>query len=140
MADTNLFQELKDALQELKDFLDTNVPAIRGAVSALGSAFPQIGELLDLLIGLMNDIKTEIENFDPAVIPGLAELAGFTQQIGNLADTVRGFLPPEKAADIDQIVQVAHTISSLPSLDELREELLALIDAIVSHLMSLKSA
>ena len=68
MAEDNLFEQLKSVLQDFKDFLDTNVPTIKPAIQALASLIPQIVDLLDLLIGLMNDLKTEVQNLDVSAI------------------------------------------------------------------------
>lgn len=139
MAETNLFQELKDVLQDFKEFLDENVPTIKPAISALAALIPQINELLDLLIGLMNSLKTEIENLDVSAIPGLEEVAGFTTKIRAFLEAARNLLP-EESDTIDEVLSVADVVTGLPSLDEVKAEILSLITAITAHLNSLKAA
>lgn len=139
MAEKNLFEELKDVLQEFKDFLDTNVPTIKPAIQALASLIPQIVELLDLLIGLMGDLKTEINNLDVSAIPGLAEASEFTEKVKNFLGAAKNLLT-DKTDTIDQVLSVAEVVTGLPSLDQVKTEILALIDAITAHLTSLKPA
>lgn len=137
---TNLFEELKQVLQEFKDFLDANVPTIKPAIQALASLVPQIVELLDLLIGLLQQIKTEIQNLDVSAIPGLSEVSAFTGQITTLVEAARALLPDALDDDVDQVLEVASVVTSLPSLDQVKGEILTLVDAVVAHLNSLKPA
>lgn len=139
MAGKNLFQDLKDVLQEFKDFLDENVPTIQPAIQALAGIIPQVTELLDQLVDLMNSLKEEINKLDPGAIPGLEEATQFTGQVSNLLESVRN-LVPESADEIDAIGDVAEVITGLPSLDEVKSEILALVDAIIVHLNGLKPA
>jgi len=137
MAEDNLFEQLKSVLQDFKDFLDANVPTIKPAIQALASLVPQIVDLLDLLIGLMNDLKTEVQNLDVSAIPGLDQVSQFTGQITTFLDTTKDLLP-DQASTIEEIRSVANVVTGLPSLDEVKTEILALIDAITAHLNSLK--
>ena len=139
MAEKNLFQELKDVLQEFKDFLDENVSKIKPAVQALASLVPQINELIDKLADLMGKLKTEIQNLDVSAIPGLAEASEFTNKVTGFLNAAKGLLPDE-AATIDEVLEVAGVVTGLPSLDEVKAEILALVDAITAHLNSLKAA
>ncbi|HEV2881015.1 MAG TPA: hypothetical protein VGX24_07030 [Pyrinomonadaceae bacterium] len=134
---TNLYQQLKDALQEFKDFLDENVPIIQPAIAALGAMIPQIEQLLDQLIELMGDLKEEINNLDVGSIPGLAEVSQFTAGIKTLLETSRNLLP-QQAGTINDVLAVVDVVGSLPSLDDVKGEINTLIDAIVVHLNSLK--
>ncbi|HEY9640154.1 MAG TPA: hypothetical protein V6C57_06700 [Coleofasciculaceae cyanobacterium] len=134
----NLYQELKDVLQDFKSFLDTNVPTIKPAIQALSSLIPQVTELIDKLTDLMGKLKTEIQNLNVNGIPGLAEASTFTQKITAFLGTAKTLLPNEADA-IDEVLSVANVVTGLPSLDQLKGEILGLIDAIVAHLNSLKS-
>jgi len=138
MAEKNLFDELKDVLQDFKDFLDANVPTIRPAIQALTSLIPQVGELIDKLVGLMNSLKTEINKLDVSAIPGLSEVSSFTTKIGSFLDAAESLLP-DQASTINDVRSVANVVTSLPSLDEVKTEILALVDAIIAHLNSLKA-
>lgn len=137
MADENLFAQLKGVLEDLKNFLDANVPTIKPAIQALASLVPQIVDLLGLLIGLMNDLKTEVQNLDVSGIPGLNEVSEFTTQITTFLDTTKDLLP-DQASTIEEIRSVANVVTGLPSLDEVKAEILVLLDAIIAHLNALK--
>jgi hypothetical protein len=135
----NLFEELKDALQEFKDFLDDNIATIKPAVDALKSIIPdQIDELLTKLIELLGKLKTEIENLDVSAIPGLAEVAEFTGAIGPIVEAAKKLLPSE-SDDFDAVLGAADVITGLPSIDDVKAEITALIDAVVGHLNTLKA-
>ena len=49
-------------------------------------------------------------------------------------------LLPEKADDIDSVLSIANVVSGLPSLDEIKNEIITLLDACIAHVNSLKSA
>ena len=138
MAEKNLFEELKDVLQDFKDFLDTNVPTIKPAIQALASLIPQVTELIDKLVGLMNSLKTEINKLDVSAIPGLAEASNFTSKIKTFLDAAENLLPDQKST-IDDVRSVADVVTGLPSLDAVKAEILSLVDDIIAHLNSLKA-
>jgi len=139
MADTNLFEELKDVLQDFKDFLDENVSVIQPAVAALKAIIPdQINDLLSKLIDLINKLKTEIENLDVSTIPGLAEASEFTEKIKAFLEAAKNLLP-DNTDEINDVLAVADVVTALPSLDEIKTEIIALLDAIIGHLNTLNS-
>ncbi|CAM3296286.1 hypothetical protein OCAE111667_02220 [Occultella aeris] len=137
MAEPNLFEELKAVLADFKSFLDDNVATIKPAIQAIASLVPQVTELIDLLVELMNKLKTEIQNLDVGAIPGLGEVAEFTGKIPAFLDAAKKILPGETGA-IESIADVASVVTGLPSVDQVKTELLDLITAITTHLNSLK--
>ena len=134
---TNLYEELKDALQELKDFLQANTATIKPAIQALAGIVPQVVTLLDELIGLLQQVKTEIQNLDVSGIPGLAEVSQFTGSVTTFLETAKALLPQEQDT-IEDVIAAAGVVGSLPSLDQVKAEIVALIDAIVADLNQLK--
>lgn len=137
MAAQNLFDELKAALTTFKDFLHNNLATIKPAIQALKSVVPQISDLINKLIDLMGKLKTEINNLNPGAVPGLDKVSQFTTGITNLLTTAKNLLPNE-AASIDDVLAVTNVVSSLPSLDAVKAEVIALIDAIAADLNQLK--
>ncbi len=137
MAAQNLFDELKAALTTFKDFLHTNVGVIKPAVQALKEIVPQVGELIGKLIDLMGKLKTEINNLNPNVVPGLDKVSEFTTGVTTLLTTAKNLLPNEAGA-IDEVLAVTDVVSSLPSLDAVKAEIIALLDAIIADLNQLK--
>lgn len=139
MADNNLFEDLKDVLEDFKEFLDEKVPVIKPAIDALRTIIPdQIDDLLDKLIDLMNKLKAEIQNLDVSSIPGLAEASEFTGKVKEFLEAAKNLLPDESES-INDVLGVADVVTGLPSLDDVKAEILALIDAINAHLNSLKA-
>lgn len=139
MAENNLFQELNDVLQEFKTFLDQNVPTIRPAIQAIASLIPQVTELIDKLVDLMGKLKTEIQNLDVSAIPGLSEATEFINKVKGFLAAAKNLLPDE-ASTIDEVLGVADVVGSLSGLNEVKQQILDAIDAIVAHLNSLKPA
>jgi phage-related minor tail protein len=113
------------------------VATIKPAIQALKSVVPQISDLINKLIDLMGKLKTEINNLNPGAVPGLDKVSKFTTGITNLLTTAKNLLPNE-AASIDDVLAVTNVVSSLPSLDAVKAEVIALIDAIVADLNQLK--
>lgn len=138
MAENTLYEDLKEVLTDFKNFLDENVATIKPAVQALASLIPKIVDLIELLIELMNQIKTEIQNLDVGAIPGLDKVTEFTDQIKSFVDTSKDLLPDDAKGTADDVLEVVNVVSGLPSLDEVKDEIITLIDAIVAHLNSLK--
>jgi hypothetical protein len=139
MATTNLYEELKDALQELKDFLQANTATIKPAVQALAGIVPQVVTLLDELIDLLGQVKTEIQNLDVSAIPGLDEVSEFTGSVTTFLETAKALLPDQRQT-IEDVIGAAGVVGSLPSLDQVKGEIIALIDAIIANLNQLKPA
>lgn len=138
MPAQNLFEELKAALTSFKVFLDANTATIKPAIQALKSIVPQITELITKLIDLMGKLKTEINNLNPgAVGEGLTKVTEFTNATKTLLTTAKDLLPNE-AGTIDDVLGVVNVVSSLPSLDAVKAEIIALIDSIVANLNQLK--
>lgn len=136
---SSLIADLRAALTEFKGFLDENVPVIRPAINAIASLIPQINELLDMLLELMNSLKAEVQRLDVSNIPGLEEVSEFTGQVTTLLETTRALLPAQEGA-INEVLSVAGVVGGLPELNEAKAEIIALIDAISAHLNSLKSS
>ena len=137
MPETNLYQELKDALQELKTFLEQNTATIKPAIQALAGVVPQVVTLIDQLVGLLNQVKTEIQNLNVSGIPGLSQVSQFTQTVTTFLNTAKALLPQE-ADTIEEVLGAASVVGSLPSLDQVKQEIITLIDAVVADLNQLK--
>ena len=139
MAAPNLFQELQTALTDFDNFLTANRDTIKPAIAPLNQLTGgRVTELLDQLIGLMNKLKAEIDKLDPNLVPGLDKVTQFTTSVKTLLTTSKSLLPNE-ASSIDDIIGVADIVTSLPSIQQLKTELLGLIDKIIGHLNFLKS-
>ncbi len=137
--DSNIFEELKTLLTEFQTFLEQNVPTIRPAILAIAGVFPQIVELIDKLIELMNKLKTEINNFDLGNIPGLTEATQFITMIKSFLESARTLLPDE-AGTINDVLAVADVVGSLGGLTDVKADIIKAIDTIVTQLASLKPA
>lgn len=138
MAADNLFQKLRRILQNYKDFLDANVPTLKPALQALSSLIPQISDAIDTLIDLMSELKAIIQNLDVGSIPGLQVLSSFAEKTEAVLRTSRCLLL-EQRSEIASVICVSDILESLPHLEEIKGEIIALIEAIIAHLNSLKS-
>jgi predicted PurR-regulated permease PerM len=139
MPAQNLYQDLKNALQELKTFLDTNTATIAPAIQQIAALVPQVTEVIDQLIDLLNRLKTEIQNLDVSGIPALAEVSQFTTAVTTVLNTSKNLLPAQAGA-IDDVLGVMSVLTGLPSLDDLKGDITGLITGIVANLNQLKPA
>jgi hypothetical protein len=137
MAD-NLYKDLKDALQEFKDFLHGNIGTIKPAYTALKALVPRVEDLIDGLIDVLGKVKTEIGKLDVGAIPGLSELTTFVSSTTTFLNTAKTLLPDQSGA-IDDVLKATDVVSGLPSLDDVKGEIDSLIDAVVADLTSLKT-
>lgn len=139
MADTsNLYQQLKDALQQFKQFLDTTTATLKPAIQALKPMVPQIGDLLSKLIDLMNQLHDAVNQIDVSNIPGLAQVTQFTTAITTLLQTAESLLPAEKAA-IDDVLSAAQVVTQLPSLGDVKQQILDLLTGVIGDLQALNA-
>jgi len=138
MATDNLYQDLRDVLKEFKDFLAANVATIKPAVQALAAIVPQVNELITKLIDLMGRLKTEIQNLNVSAIPGLDKVSQFTASVKTLLTTAENLLPSQKTT-IDDVLAVVNVVTGLPTLDQVKQEILDLLDAISGDLQQLKA-
>ena len=135
----NIYQELKDVLQEFKDFLDTNAPTIKPAIAPLNQILGgRVFELLDKLVDLLTRLKGEINNLNVGSVPGLDQVSQFSNAVKTLLETSKNLLPNETET-IDDILGVVQVVSGLPTLDTVKADIIGLLDAIIGHLNNLKA-
>jgi hypothetical protein len=136
---TNIYEDLKKALKDFKDFLDANTSKIKPAIAPLNQLTGgRATQLIDKLIDLMNKLKIEIGKLDPSVVPGLDDVTKFTQSAKTLLETAKNLLP-DQATTINEVLAVVDVVSGLPSLSQIKDEILNLIQAIINDLQTLKS-
>lgn len=142
MADENIYEELKDVLDGFKEFLEQQprFDTIKTAIQSLASVIPKIVDVIDLLIDLMNQIKTEIQNLDVSAIPGLSDVSEFTGQITGFLDAAADLLSDQVSGTVDDIRSAINLVGGLPSLEEVKADILELIEFIVGKLGELKPA
>lgn len=144
MAAPNPYQDLKDALDELWALVDPNsaeYQAISEAIKALAKVFEQIVELLDALIDLLGELKQALNDLEVSGIPGLEELAEVSDAATAIANAAVILLKdPEQKKAAQEVLDVLSQVSALPSLDEVKQDIIELIDKIVVELGKLKPA
>jgi ABC-type transporter Mla subunit MlaD len=139
VADTsNLYQQLKDALQQFKQFLEdpATTSTLHDAISALKPMVPQIGDLLDKLIGLMDQLHDAVNQIDVTNINGLQQVTQFTTGVTTLLQTAESLLPAEKPT-IDEVLSAAGVVTQLPSLSDVKQQILDLLTGIKGDLQAL---
>lgn len=132
-----LYHELRDSLQGVKQFLDGNTQALKPGMDALFAAVPHTRHLLDNLIYLLNGFKLNVQQLDIDQISGVPEMTRFAAQLDNFLDTAQDFLPEESTV-VRDVQRTARVLTSLNRLNEVKGELLFLVDGIVGHLYELK--
>jgi ABC-type transporter Mla subunit MlaD len=126
----NLFDELKSALQDFKDFLEPNVTKIAPAVQALAGLIPQVKDLITQLADLLRKLQTEITNLDVSGVQGLAEVSDFTGKAKAVLEAARNLLPNE-AGTINDVIGIADVVTGLPSLDQVKTEITTLLGDLI---------
>jgi hypothetical protein len=134
----DIYQDLKNDLQQFKDFLRDHVNTIKPAYQALVHIVPRIATLVDGLIDLLNRVKTEIQNLNVGNIPGLADVTAFTDQVRNFLQSAKTLLP-DQASAIDDVLAATDVVSGLPSVDQVKGDIIGLIGDIVADLTQIKT-
>lgn len=138
MATSDLFRDLRNALSNLKAILDANGAGLKTTIQTLKTVLPQVGDLLNQLISLMNSLKTDIQNLDVSNVTGLPQLASFATSAQTVLQDSEDLLFDRKD-DVDQVLGVLSILESLPSLVSVRQDILTLIDGIVADLNTLSA-
>jgi hypothetical protein len=138
MASSNLFRDLRNALNNLKTILDTNSATLKPALQTLKLVLPRVGDLVSQLISLLNSLKAEIQSLDVSNVTGLPQLASFATAADAVLQKSENLLPDRKA-DIDSVLGVLSIVESLPSLAAVSQDILTLIDGIVADLNALNA-
>lgn len=142
MASANPYQDLKDALQELWDILDSSeeYQAIAAAITALAVVFPDITKLIDELIGLLNQLKKAVEDLNVTGVPGLEKVTQVTAAATAIAKAAQVLLPDNKQDGVTSVLNLLSQVSGLPSLDTVKADIVQLIGDINGKLAALKPA
>ena len=139
VADTsNLYQQLKDVLQQFKQFLDSTALTLKPAIQQLNPMVPQIGDLLTKLIDLMNQLHDAVNQIDVNNISGLQQVTEFTTGVATVLQTAESLLPAEKPT-IDEVLSDAGVVTQLPSLGDVKQQILDLITGIIGDLQTLNT-
>lgn len=134
---TNLYQDLKDLLKEFTDFLDPKVATLKPAIQALAALIPQINDLLTQLVALLGEVKTTVQNLNVGAIEHLDDVTTFTDHIRKFLGEAKKLVPAESSA-IDTALGTLDVVGSLPSIDQLRGEIVGLIEHLITTLNGLK--
>lgn len=133
-----IYEELRDVLKDFKDFLDDSTATIKPLIQQLASMVPQVNDLIDEPIDLMKALKTEIQKIDVGPLGNLDTVIEFAGKISGFLDSAKTLLP-DRAVEIDRVVAAAEVVSGVPSIGQVKTEIITLLDAIVADLTSLKS-
>jgi hypothetical protein len=140
MADSNALDQLKTALADIEDFLTNNGDKIKALVHAAADLFPPINTLIDILVELLDKLKTIVENLQ---LPQGADVAKTIQDIsqksGNLLAAIRAFLSKDDDAEIKRVEDAIRAVGSLADFDKVKTELLGAIKRVRDLLAGLKS-
>lgn len=134
----NLYEDLRDLLQDFKDFLDPKLAVLKPAVQALAALIPQLNDLIDALIGVLQDVKSTIENLDVGAIEHLEDVTSFTSHVRGFLDAAKSLLP-DQTDEIDTALRTLDVVGSLPTIDQVKGEITGLVDHLVASLAQLKS-
>ncbi|MDZ4720680.1 MAG: hypothetical protein SH847_19670 [Roseiflexaceae bacterium] len=150
MAETTIYEDLKQALTEFKQFLTTNKDSkIKPALHTLKELLPSSGDdlinrLIDEPISLLRDLRDKIDQLIGTIggttIGGaITDVHDFNQQLQGLLTSMTQFLPDQRA-DIERAINISKTVAGLPTLADIKQELNTLLNEIIALLQDLKTA
>jgi hypothetical protein len=138
----NLYQDLKKALDDFKKFLDDHAGEIKPVIGPLNQLLGgRVFELIDKLVDLLTKLKGEINNLNIANLGpagALDKVTEFTNAVKTLLETSKNLLPNE-AGTINDVLGVVQVVSGLPSVDQVKGDIISALDAIINHLNDLKA-
>lgn len=138
MAEQDIFEKLKKALTDLKDFLKEKATIIKPALPALDRLTNgAVKTLITKLVSLLGDLKEVITKIDIGPVAGpLNDLTTFTEDIKTVL-TVTKELLPKQATEIDELLSVTKLVTGLPNIEDVKAKVIPLIDEIVADLKGL---
>lgn len=138
MADKTIYQELRDVLKDFDGYLTDKINVIKQPIQTLAGIVPQVNDLIDKPIGLLGKLKTEIQNINIGPLSNVDDALAFAEKVKEFLLAAKALLPNE-AATIDQVVNAADVVAGLPTLGDVKAEILGLIDSIAGQLGKLKA-
>lgn len=134
----NVFAELDALLSEFRTFLETDdtVQDIKSAVDALAQIVPPIGDILNRLKTIFEELRNEIQNINLDDIPevDVNQIVEFAGKVKDTLQTARSFIPSQEE-NIDTVIDSADLIASVPTLTEdLKTSILESLNAIIALL------
>lgn len=137
MADTNVYQDLKDALSKFKDFMTQNLDVIKAALKAVAAFIPNVPQVIDQLIGLLNTLKSEIDKIDPSKLTGVAQISALTDGVGAILTATKALLPDQSSA-IEGVTTALGVLKSVPSLTQIKTDIISLLTDVTGLLTQVK--
>lgn len=139
MAEVNIYEEMKNALTEFKGFLDDHINEVKAAVDLLRPVLgEQINQLVTALAEVLGKIRTKIQELD-VNIQGFDQVTSFTSSVTKVLEASKN-LVPDLSSEVDAVLGAAQVVSSLPSLGQIKQELLDLLQEVINHVNSLATA
>lgn len=145
MPEKTVYQELKDILKQFEDFIgnEQNFNLVKTGIDALRAIGDpvkgQVNDLLSLLIDLLTKLNTEINKLDVSNIPGISQATDFVGKAKTFLETAKTLLPGE-ADTIEEAIRAADFAAGLPSLNDLKTEILRLIAFLLGKLGTLRGS
>jgi hypothetical protein len=134
----NVYDELKNALTQVKTVLDEGTEIIRPAIQAIAAAVPEVNDLLSKLIELLASLKTEVQKLDVSMIP-VDKVLPFLNGVKTLLESGRKILPEEDQGKVDTALEVVGVVATIPTPEQIKAEITALIDAVSAQVASLQA-
>ena len=138
VMEQNVYIQLRETVKGFRDFLDNNTLNLKSGIHSVASIMPQTNHLADSLIYLMENLRNTIMNIDTGSIPYLVELSTFGDKVNMILQSAKELLPNEPNA-IEDVMRTTHVLSDLPTLGDIKGEIIGSLDGIIGHLYELKS-
>jgi|SRR5579859_1767740 len=141
MAENTVLADLQTTLTDVLSFLQAHRGDISTAFKALSSLFPQVNALIDSLIKILNEIKTEIDKLDISKIQGVEQITGFTQKISAMLSAFATLLKGNPVeTEINSVLDTVKTVGEIPQFaGQIKDTITKTIQQIIDQLNLIKA-
>jgi methyl-accepting chemotaxis protein len=127
----NIYEQLRDALKEFKEFLEKDNGEIKGVLSQVVSNFPPLGGLIKSLLDLLDDLKAEIADLADN-LEDIDKARSFAKTAQKVVEAGKELLTDSPV--VETVLDVVKVINDIPSLADVQTEIDETIGLIKGHL------
>lgn len=137
MTDAVVYEDLKNNLELLRNFIINNESALRNGLDSMATVVPQIRHLTGNMVSIMEQFRSTLDGVKSITYSDVELLMAFS---GHLQSFLSGNpLLPVEPEHRSELVRNTHLLSGLNSLAQMREDLVQLTEDIIFQVRGLRS-
>lgn len=137
MTDAVVYEDLKNNLELLRNFIINNESALRNGLDSMATVVPQIRHLTGNMVSIMEQFRSTLDGVKSITYSDVELLMAFS---GHLQSFLSGNpLLPDEPEHRSDLVRNSQLLSGLNSLAQMREELVTLTEDIIFQVRGLRS-